>query len=68
VCAPFVDAPGVARGGRVALPPLLLIGARRLVERLRISFPFTTRLSFDFRKSRVSISIRNVSMQSRARE
>lgn len=62
VCAPFVDAPGVANGGLVALVLELLIGARRLVERLRMSLPFTTRLSFDFRRSLVSISVCSVSM------
>ena len=57
VCAPFVDAPGVANGGLVALELELLIGARRLVDRLRMSLPLTTRLSFDFRRSLVSISV-----------
>ena len=32
------------------------MGAVRLVERLRISLPWTTMLSFDFLRSRVSIS------------
>jgi hypothetical protein len=62
VCAPFVDAPGVDNGGLVALVLELLIGARRLVERLRMSLPLTTRLSFDFRRSLVSISVYGVSM------
>ena len=63
VCAPFVDAPGVANGGRVALVLELLIGALRFVERLRMSLPLTTRLSFDFRRSLVSISVRCISMR-----
>jgi hypothetical protein len=32
------------------------MGAVRLVERLRMSLPWTTMLSFDFLRSRVSIS------------
>lgn len=50
----------------MALLPELLIGARRLVDRLRMSLPFTTRLSFDFRRSRVSISAIKVSMSNAA--
>ena len=46
-------------GGRDALValPELLIGALRLVDKLRMSLPLTTRLSLDLRKSLVSISI-----------
>jgi hypothetical protein len=53
--APFTDACGDAVG-RVAFWPPLLMGAVRLVERLRISLPCTTMLSLDFLRSRVSIS------------
>jgi hypothetical protein len=46
----------LARDGRgAALAPG--IGVVTLVERLRINFPWTTMLSFDFFKSRVNISI-----------
>lgn len=46
------------RGGRLALLllPAWLIGWVRLVDKLRISLPCTTMLSFDFLRSRVSIS------------
>lgn len=37
-------------------------GRCRLVERLRISFPLTTTLSFDFLRSRVSISEMGVNL------
>jgi hypothetical protein len=42
--------------GRVGLAAPWLMGAARLVERLRMSFPCTTMLSLDFLRSRVSIS------------
>ena len=55
VCVPFADGPAEDRDGLFwGLP--LATGARRLVERFRISLPLTTRLSLDFRRSLVSIS------------
>jgi hypothetical protein len=65
-CAPFVEVPAVDNGGRDPLELALLIGARRLVERLRMSLPLTTRLSFDFRRSLVSISVHGISICRRA--
>lgn len=53
----FVDA-----GGRVVPFAPWLMGAVRFVERLRMSFPWTTMLSFDFFRSRVSISVADVSV------
>jgi hypothetical protein len=44
--------------GRAPGPPLAVV---RFVERLIMSFPCTTRLSFDFFRSRVSISVTCVS-------
>lgn len=44
-------------GRVVACCPGCTIGAPRFVERFMMSFPCTTRLSFDFFRSRVSISI-----------
>ena len=53
-----MDGPAEEREGRVwVLLPPFAIGARRFVDRFRISFPFTTRLSLDFRRSLVSISV-----------
>ena len=59
--APFVEA---------ALPPMVVplidgaagAGLDRLVERLMINLPWTIRLSLDFLRSRVSISISHISM------
>ena len=51
--APFVLA---ADGTAGCAEPLRLRGAERFVEILKISLPCTTRLSFDFFRSRVSIS------------
>ena len=51
--APFVLA---ADGTAGCAAPLRLSGAERFVEILKISLPCTTRLSFDFFRSRVSIS------------
>lgn len=57
VRAPFVDGPAEDPDGRVVLLELpFASGARRLVERLRISLPLTTRLSLDLRRSLVIIS------------
>src|SRR5277367_3220225 len=54
-----LDAFGVPREGLLTDAAAILTrgGALRLVDRLMISFPCTTRLSFDFFKSRVSISV-----------
>ncbi len=46
---PAVDGPETEADG-------LLTGLERFVERLTMSFPWTMRLSFDFLRSRVSIS------------
>lgn len=47
--------------GRIGtLVELVGRGALRLVERFNISLPLTTRLSLDLRKSRVSISARDI--------
>ena len=43
-------------GAREALGPGRFSGARRLVDKLKMSLPWTTKLSFDFFRSRVSIS------------
>jgi hypothetical protein len=53
---PLTDGWGDAVG-RVAFAAPWLIGAERLVERLRMSLPCTTMLSLDFLRSRVSISV-----------
>lgn len=53
---PLVDGCAEEIDGRVLVLLELLMGARRLVERLRMSFPLTTRLSLDLRRSLVSIS------------
>ena len=52
---PFIDGPAEDSEGRFWVFPFA-IGVLRLVDRLRISLPLTTRLSFDFRRSLVSIS------------
>lgn len=51
--------PGKARlfEGVLCCDCLVVIGVSVLVDRLTISFPCTTRFSFDFLRSRVSISI-----------
>jgi hypothetical protein len=55
---PFV-VDGVVLGGGLAEPwPCAGIGCCRFVERLRISLPCTTMLSFDFFRSLVSISVK----------
>jgi hypothetical protein len=61
VLAPLVEGPltdgcGEAVGRVPFVAPPCLMGSCRLVERLRISLPCTTMLSFDFLRSRVSIS------------
>jgi hypothetical protein len=53
--APLVDGCGDALGRGGFWTPWLM-GVDRLVERLRISLPWTTMLSLDFLRSRVSIS------------
>ena len=55
VCVPFADGPAEDRDGRFWLLPLA-IGVLRLVDKLSINLPLTTRLSLDFRKSFVIIS------------
>lgn len=59
VSAPFVEGPAEDSEGRFCRLVLLLMAVLRLVDRLRISLPFTTRLSLDFRRSRVIISAMN---------
>jgi hypothetical protein len=54
--APFTDGWLEGEGRGAAAPALLLMGACKLVERFRMSLPWTTMLSFDFFRSRVSIS------------
>jgi hypothetical protein len=57
---PVTDGCGDAVGRTPFAAPWLM-GAARLVERLRISLPWTTMLSLDFLRSRVSISAGSVS-------
>lgn len=57
VCEPFTDGPADDNDGRFWLLPLVM-GTLRLVERLRMSLPLTTRLSLDLRRSFVIISNR----------
>lgn len=52
----FVDGVGLAGGAADRTCPGAVMGLLRSVERLMISFPWTTRLSLDFFKSRVIIS------------
>lgn len=59
VCAPFVDGPAELAMGRPLFWLPFAIGARRFVDKFKISLPLTTRLSFDFLRSRVIISVRN---------
>lgn len=54
--APFVDGAVDGAAGRPVVDVPFAIGARRLVDRLSISFPLTTRLSLDFLRSLVIIS------------
>lgn len=56
VAAPLTEGWLEGEGRGAAAPAWLLMGACRFVERLRISLPWTTMLSLDFFKSRVSIS------------
>ncbi len=56
VRVPFADGPADDTDGRFWLLAFA-IGVRRLVERFKISLPLTTRLSFDFRRSLVIISV-----------
>jgi len=51
----LTEEPAADTEGRFWLLPFA-IGGLRLVERLRMSLPLTTMLSFDLRKSLVSIS------------
>jgi hypothetical protein len=52
---PLADGPAEDKDGLVWLLPFVM-GDRRLVDRLRMSLPFTTRLSLDLRRSFVIIS------------
>jgi hypothetical protein len=53
---PLLEGPAEEIDGRDAFGFAFAMGVERFVERLRISFPLTTRLSLDLRRSRVSIS------------
>ena len=54
---PLTEGCGEAVGrAALALAPPAAMGALRLVDRLRMSLPWTTMLSLDFLRSRVSIS------------
>ena len=59
---PLVEDAALGPAGRLLCDdaPAWLMGVVRLVERLRINFPWTTILSFDFLRSRVSISVGKV--------
>lgn len=54
--APFVEGAAEAAGREAEAAPAWLIGCERLVDKFNISLPCTTMVSFDFLRSRVSIS------------